>query len=176
MKRLVAWVKRSAGSPWGDAGLFLISVLESTVLPFTMELLLGPLILANRAKAWWFASVALAGCLVGALVGYGIGLAAFEGLGSNLVALFGWQAQMDGFRAAFEQHGFWALVVTGVTPVPFQIGMLTAGAAGYPLGLFLLASALARGIRYFGVAALVLLFRSTAVRWLRQRRQHRQEA
>jgi len=169
MNRLIAWVKQSAGSPWGDAGLFLISVLESTILPFTIELVLGPLMLAQRRKAWWFATVALGGCLVGAVIGYGIGYAAIESVNDQLIALFGWQGALEDFRTTFDQYGFWALILTGVTPVPFQIGMLTAGAAGYPLLLFLLASGIARGVRYYGFAAIVLLFRTAVQRWLAAR-------
>lgn len=169
MQGLIAWVKRSAGSPWGDAGLFFISVLESTVLPFTIELVLGPLMLANRRKVWWFAAVALAGCIVGALIGYGLGYAAIAGAGSQMSALYGWEDQLAAFRETFQDHGFWALILTGITPVPFQIGMLTAGAAGYPLALFVLASAIARGVRYFGFTALVLLSRSAVQRWLARR-------
>jgi membrane protein DedA with SNARE-associated domain len=58
----------------------------------------------------------------------------------------------------FRDHGFWAIVGIGVAPIPFQIAMLVAGASHYSIALFLLAAAIARGIRYYGLAALVRNF------------------
>ena len=56
-----------------------------------------------------------------------------------------------------QEQGFWYVLSVGIIPVPFQIAMLAAGAAKYSLGLFLLATFIARSIRYFGLALLVKL-------------------
>lgn len=71
----------------------------------------------------------------------------------------------------FAEHGFLAILAIGVIPIPFQIAMLVAGAAKYPLLLFVLAAIIARSIRYFGLALLVVLFGDRALAlWRRHSR------
>lgn len=152
-------------SRYGTAGLFIFSVLESTILPFTMELVLLPMMVSKRDRIFGYAMVALLGCIAGAVIGYGIGYSLFEGYGQQLLTSLGWTEQYETFKASFDEQGFWALVVIGVSPVPFQIGMLVAGASGYPILMFLLASALARGVRYFGLGVLVWIFGKSVRRW-----------
>jgi len=60
-------------------------------------------------------------------------------------------------RMRMEEDGFWLIVSVGVVPIPFQIAMLAAGATGYSFFLFILASALSRALRYYGLGLLVLI-------------------
>lgn len=135
-----------------------LSFLESTVLAVPLELILVPYMLANRHRIWWIAALVTLGCLLGALCGYLVGMAAYDTLGSWLIDRFGWQQAAATFQKEFNENGFLAVLLVGVTPVPFQIAMLTAGASGYSVLLFLLAAALARSLRYFGLALLVVVF------------------
>lgn len=152
------WLERlltSRHSPLAMGGL---SFLESTVLAVPLELILVPYMLANRHRIWWIAALVTLGCLLGALCGYLVGMAAYGTLGSWIIERFGWQQAAATFQMEFNQNGFLAVLLVGVSPVPFQIAMLTAGASGYSVPLFLLAAALARGLRYFGLALLVVIF------------------
>ncbi len=133
------------------------SFLESTVVPIAIELVMVPFMLANRDRIWAIATVTLAGCLIGAVLGYAIGLLFFDTVGQWLIETFGQEEAYRQFQDRFAQSGFWAIIAIGVTPVPFQIAMLVAGAADYSLALFILACALARGVRYYGLAMLVAL-------------------
>lgn len=148
-------VLKSRHSPLAMGGL---SFLESTVLAVPLELILVPYLLANRHRLWWIATLVTLGCLMGALCGYLAGLAAYNTVGIWIIEQFGWQQVAQEFEHEIRQNGFLAILLVGITPVPFQIAMLTAGASGYSLPLFLLASGIARGIRYFGLALLVFLF------------------
>lgn len=166
------WLERLLESPHALLLLFFLSLLESIILPLPLELILIPFMFAQRERIWLIASVTLAGCLVGASIGYSVGLWLFESAGQWLINYFGIQQAYQDYDAFFASYGFWAIVAVGVTPIPFQVGMLTAGAAAYPFLLYMLASILARGIRYYGLAALVLWLGEPALRlWQQHSRQ-----
>jgi membrane protein YqaA with SNARE-associated domain len=152
------WKERIERSSHGFWLIGLASYLESIIVPIPLEVVLVPYLIARRDRLWTIATVVTAGCLLGALTGYGVGYFLIETVGRTLVDTLGWSAGMERFRGLFEQHGFWAIVGLGVIPIPFQIAMLVAGASAYPLLLFVLASGLARGVRYYGLAGLVRAF------------------
>lgn len=144
------------------AGTFFASFAESTVVPIPLEAVLIPAMQANRPRIWLLAGAALAGCVVGALVGYAIGYWLFGVIGEQVVSWFGSAQQ---YRNALEQvrvNGFWFVLSVGIIPIPFQIAMLAAGAAHYSLVGYVLATLISRGIRYYGVAVLVWKFGNRA--------------
>jgi membrane protein YqaA with SNARE-associated domain len=121
--------------------------------------------LIRRERVWTYALVATVGCTAGALVGYGIGFYLFDQWGVRLIETAGWQEAYATFERYFDAYGFWPIVAVGVAPIPFQVAMLVAGAAGYELVLFVLAATLARALRYFGLGLLVKLLGDKAVQW-----------
>lgn len=145
-------------------GIGLASFLESTVVPIPLETILIPLMQARRERLLAIATAVLVGCLLGAVVGYGIGFFVFDAVGHRIVSWFGSEQEFEAVRQQMGESGFGFVFSVGVTPVPFQIAMLAAGATKFSLLTFLLASALARGIRYFGLAALVYFFGNRAQR------------
>lgn len=158
-------------SRYGQAILFLASFLETTIVPIPIEVVLIPYMLANRDRIWWIATVALAGCLLGAMVGYGVGYFLFESVGNWLLEAAGWREQFRIFENQFRAWGFWAIVAVAVTPIPFQVAMLLAGVTGYSVALFVAAAVLGRSVRYYGLALLVLAFGEMALRmWRRHAR------
>ncbi|KUF10227.1 alkaline phosphatase [Pseudoponticoccus marisrubri] len=152
------WLDRLSHSKRAMWVLFGASFAETLVVPIPIEVILIPFMAANRARLWTIAAVVTLGCLIASVVGYGVGLLVFETLGQQLIDAMGWNEGMDRFRTLFDDYGFWAIVVVGVLPIPFQVALLGAGAASYPMLWFLLAALLARGTRYFGLALLVHLF------------------
>lgn len=155
--RVRVWSDRLAASQHDLTLIAAISFMEALIIPIPLELVLIPYMVKEHHRAWTIATAALAGCLVGALVGYGVGLTLFESVGRWLLETLQYTEQFEVFQQRFEENGFWAIVLVGVVPIPFQVAMLVAGAAGYPILLFLIASAIARGIRYYGLALLVKL-------------------
>lgn len=144
---------------WGVA---VASFLESLILPIPLETLLIPLMQARRDKLIAIAMAALIGCLVGATLGYTIGLFIFESVGNHLIAWLWTMEQYHQVEQQMQLNGFWFVLSVGITPVPFQLAMLAAGAMSYAFLLFLLATLLARGLRYFGLAILVWKFGDAA--------------
>ena len=142
------------------------SFLETILVPVAIELVMVPFMLVNRNRLWTIATVTLAGCLAGAILGYLVGWLFFDTVGIWVVESLGQGQAYDAFLTRFNQDGFWAIVVIGITPIPFPIAMLAAGAAGYPFLLYCLACAIARGVRYYGLAGLVALAGPRVLVWL----------
>ena len=155
--RAERWRRRLAGSRWPMVAMFWASFAETIIVPIPIEVVLIPFMLARKHQVFWIATVVTAGCLVASIVGYGIGYFFFASAGQWLIETLGAGEDFQRFQEMFAEHGFLAIVAIGVIPIPFQIAMLVAGAAKYPIVLFVIAASIARGIRYFGLALLVLL-------------------
>lgn len=147
-----------ARSKRGLFGIFVASFAESTIVPIPFETIMVPMLLANRERIWLIATVTTLGCLLGALAGYAVGYFAFETIGRWALELMNATEHFQTFQGEFDRHGFWIIVSIGIFPIPFQVATVGSGLAAYPLFLFLVAAVLARSIRYYGLAFLVLLF------------------
>lgn len=101
--------------------------------------------------------MALAGCILGALIGYAIGYFIFDAVGEQIVSLLSSQEQFENAKQQMQQKGFWFVISVGILPIPFQIAMLAAGTLQYSIFLFLIATTLSRALRYYGLAILVYL-------------------
>ena len=93
--------------------------------------------------------------MIGAVFGYALGYYLFDMVGQWLVDTFFSQEQFDNVKQQMQNQGFWFVMTLGIAPIPFQVAMLAAGATQYSLPLFLLATVIARSIRYFGLAVVV---------------------
>lgn len=145
------------------SALFTLSAAECTFLPVPLELFLFPIMQYDRGRAWRIAITVTAGALAGAMTMYFGAEWLMNNWGNRLIAWFGGTSEQLAFEAFFAQNGFWALMAAGIFPIPFQLAILSAGATGYSLTLFALATVLSRGFRYFGIAALVLAFGDQAI-------------
>lgn len=149
------WLSRLVRSNHALTLLFLLSVAETLVLPIPLELVLIPWMLCHPERKWAIAAAALAGNLVAAIGGYYLGFFFMDQWGPALIDFFGDQDNFETLKQELEEDGFMTIATIGLSPIPFQIAMLAAGATGYSIFLFGLAAILARGVRYFGLAALV---------------------
>jgi membrane protein YqaA with SNARE-associated domain len=139
-------------------GIGVASFLESTVVPIPLEALLVPLMQKRRERLWLIAAITTIGCMLGALVGYAIGYFIFDLARDLVMQYLTTEAQFSSFQSTMQDHGFWFIFSTGITPVPLQIAMLAAGVSQYSLVLYMAAVSSSRVIRYFGLAVLVYYF------------------
>lgn len=153
--RLKALAERMIYSKHMLLGIGIASFLEALIVPIPLETILIPLLQARRQQMWLISAIVLLACLIAATVGYAVGYFVFDAYGDYLVSLFATPEEFDHIQQQMDQKGFWFVFSVGVVPIPFQIAMLAAGATKYPLLLFIVASTLSRGIRYFGLAVLV---------------------
>lgn len=138
--------------------LAVISFAESSVFPIPPDVLMIPMILARPSRAWLIALVALVSSVLGGLAGYAIGALAWESLGLPILSALGKAEAMAEFNATFNGVGFWAVLAAGVTPFPYKVITIMSGWTGMPLATFMVTSVIARGLRFFVVAALLWKF------------------
>ncbi|WP_051275458.1 YqaA family protein [Aestuariibacter salexigens] len=149
-------------------GIFVASFLESTIVPVPIEAVLLPLMQAKRDKLWSIAWMATLGCMLGAMVGYAAGYFMFELLADFVAQAFASPQQLEDAIDNVNEQGFWFILMLGIVPLPLQIGMLAAGATGFPIVLYLLAIFISRAIRYFGIAIVIKFAGNSAERVLRR--------
>ncbi len=149
-------------------GITLASFLESTIVPIPLEAVLVPLMQARREQLWLIALMATLGCIMGAIFGYALGYYLFDLVGEWVTQTFSSPEQMVRVTQKMHQEGFWFVMTLGIAPIPFQIAMLAAGATKFSLGLFLLATLIARFIRYFGLALVVYIAGNRAEKLIRR--------
>jgi membrane protein YqaA with SNARE-associated domain len=149
-KRAMQW-SRHPHAPRYLAGL---SFAESSFFPIPPDVMLAPMSLATPKRAWYFASLTTLASLLGGLLGYLIGLFAFDLIQPYLHDWGYWPAY-ERVQGWFDEWGFWAIFLAGFSPIPYKVFTITAGVISMALLPFLLASAIGRGARFFLVAGLM---------------------
>lgn len=155
---LYQWTLRLADHPRALWALAVVSFVESSFFPIPPDVLMIPMILARPSRAWLIALVALVASVLGGLLGYAIGAFAFEQIGQPILTSLGKADAVAEFNTRFNDFGFWAVLGAGVTPFPFKVITIMSGWTGMPLATFVATSILARGLRFFLVAALLWKF------------------
>jgi membrane protein YqaA with SNARE-associated domain len=113
------------------------------------------MVLANREKAWYYATVCTISSVIGGIFGYLIGWLLYDSVGLWLMNLYGYGTQVEAFRQAYAEWGTWIILIKGLTPIPYKIVTITSGFAGYDLFWFIVLSIITRAARFFLVAALL---------------------
>jgi membrane protein YqaA with SNARE-associated domain len=132
-----------------------VAFAESSFFPIPPDAMIIPMVIAQPHKAWRIAAVATAASVIGGMFGYAIGYYLYETAGRWLIDFYGLQEGVDSFREQFNRYGFWIILVKGATPIPYKIVTIACGIAHYSIALFILASVVTRGARFFMVAALL---------------------
>lgn len=158
MRRLYDWVMTAAAGKRAPAVLFWVSFIESSFFPIPPDVMLVPMVLAQRAKAWWFALIATAGSVAGGILGYAIGFFVFEAIGLPILNLYGMTHAFEDFAARYNEWGAWIVFIAGVTPFPYKVITIASGATQLNPVVFMLASVAARGLRFFVEAGLLYWF------------------
>jgi membrane protein YqaA with SNARE-associated domain len=155
LRRLYNWTMAFAGHRHATRALAVVSFTESSFFPIPPDVLLIPMVLANRHKAWVLAGICTAASVLGGILGYMIGSLLYESVGAWVIQLYGYGDKMDAFRQSYAEWGTWIILIKGLTPIPYKIVTITSGFAGYDFLWFVLLSAITRAGRFFLVAALL---------------------
>ena len=158
MRRLYDWMMRSAGHDKAPHALFWIAFVESSIFPIPPDVMLIPMILAQRAKAWLYATICTVGSVIGGMAGYAIGFFLFELVGRPILEAYGYSGKFQDIANQFNTWGVWILIAKGWTPFPYKVLTIAAGAFQMNFVQFILASIVARAMRFYLVAALLFWF------------------
>ena len=158
LHRLYARTLALASSPRALWWLATIAFAEASFFPIPPDVLLIPMALSRPDRAWRFAAVCTIASVIGGALGYFIGYALFDQLARPLIAFYGYAARFDAFQAMYAQYGLWIILIKGLTPIPYKIVTIASGAAHFDFALFMAASVVTRGARFFLVATLLHFF------------------
>lgn len=138
--------------------LAIVSFVESSVFPIPPDALLIPMILAAPHRAWFYALVCTVASVAGGIAGYGIGFVLYEVMAQPILSFYGYMDKFAEFQALYNEWGAWIVFGAGVTPFPYKVITIASGVTELNLVVFMVASVLARGLRFFIVAALLWKF------------------
>ncbi len=158
LQKTYDWMMRSATHKNAPRALAAVSFAESSFFPIPPDIMLIPMILADRRKAWLYATIATVASVIGGIAGYAIGYYIFELIGEPIMRLYGYASKFDEAKRLFNEWGVWILIAKGWTPFPYKILTISAGVFHMPLMPFIAASIVARAMRFYLVAALLYWF------------------
>jgi len=158
IRRLYDWTLSLAHHPRALWALAFVAFIESSVFPIPPDLLMIPMIIAAPRRAFVIAGVATLASVLGGMLGYAIGMFAFESVGQPILEALGKADSIEAFNARFNGVGFWAVLIAGLTPFPYKVITIMSGWTAMPLGTFVITSILARALRFFIIATLLWKF------------------
>ncbi len=165
VKRLYDWMLSWGESRWGAVALFLFAFAESSFFPIPPDVLLIALCLGAVARSFRFAAICTAGSILGAMLGYAIGFFAWQTTAGEYTALahffFNHVFSVEAFEkvgALYDQYNFWIVFTAGFTPLPYKIFTITGGLFHINFVMFIIASIISRGLRFFLIAGLIWKF------------------
>lgn len=157
IRRLYDWMGTFVYSPYGVWILGVLFFIESIFFMPTDPLLIL-FCVEHRKKSFWYATVATIGSVAGGVAAYYIGLSVWATVGQPLVSLVTTQAKFDHLCTQYRLYQNWAVLIAGFTPIPYKLVTLTAGFCKLPLLPFIVCSIIARGARFYLVAAVVYVW------------------
>ncbi len=153
------WVESFAQKPYALWALFFIAFVESSFFPIPPDVLLIALAVANPKQSFKFAAICTAGSVSGAFLGYYIGYAFFESIGSRIVDFYGFSDQFQFVLDKYRENAWFAIIFAGFTPIPYKVFTIAAGFnETIDLGTLALASLVGRASRFFLVGGLLFVF------------------
>jgi len=150
-EKVIGWARH----PHAERYLGALSFAESSFFLIPPDVMLAPMCLADRSRAWRFATITTFTSLLGGMAGYAIGYFLFESIEPWLHEMGYWPAYLQG-KAWFDRYGVWAVFVAGFSPIPYKVFTISAGVVVLNFPGFVIASFIGRGARFFLVAALVV--------------------
>lgn len=155
LRRLYDWTMAQAVTPHAMWTLAAVAFIESSVFPIPPDVLIIPMVLAARSRAWRIAAVCTVASVIGGFFGYAIGLFLFEQVARPILAFYGYMDKFSTFQELYNQWGAWIVFGAGITPFPYKVITIASGMTGLNPLVFGVASVAARGLRFFFIAWLL---------------------
>ena len=158
---LYKWTLEKAAHKKASWFLGFISFIESSVFPVPPDIILIPMIIAKRAKAWFYAFVCTISSVAGGVIGYLIGYFFYSTIGSIIVETYNLSNSFDTFESYYNQYGMWIVLGAGFTPFPFKFITIASGVFNLNILQFIIVAFFARGLRFYILAGLLYIFGNT---------------
>ena len=160
---LISWTT-AVFVPLGIPGLFIIAFAEASFFPVPPDIVLIALVLYDPANALLYGAVTTVGSVLGALLGYLIGLKGGRPVAVKIVG----ENKIRRAEDYFNRFGAWVVGIAAFTPIPYKVFTITSGTLRLrDLKGFVIASILGRGARFFAEAVTIMLYGETIIGFLR---------
>ena len=157
MKRLYEWCRSLANHAYAKWALAGISFIESSFFPVPPDVMLAPMVLADKSRAWSYAFICTLASVLGAILGYIIGRYLFEFIGTPILEAYSAQAAFEKFTGFYADWGFWIVIISAISFVPFKVATIASGVVAMEPIIFLVACIVGRAIRFYGVTAALMV-------------------
>jgi membrane protein YqaA with SNARE-associated domain len=158
LTRLYNWTMAQAAGPRAVPALFAVSFMESSFFPIPPDVMLVPMCLADRKRAFYFGFVCTVASVLGGAFGYAIGYFLYDTIGRVIVDFYGMEDAFERFQAMYAEWGLWIILIKGLTPIPYKVITIASGVAEFNFWVFMVASFATRGLRFLIEAALLWRF------------------
>jgi len=158
LDKLYQRVIRLAGHRHANAALAGVSFAESSVFPIPPDIMLIPMVLAKRRRAFWIATVCTVASVLGGLLVYYIGHELYDLVGKPIIEFYHQTEKFNDLKDQYNKWGAWIVFIAGITPIPYKVFTITSGVASLDVWIFILASLVSRGLRFFGISLVLYLF------------------
>lgn len=155
IRQAYAWVVGWADKPSSEKALGGIAFAESSFFPIPPDPLLIALTIAKPKKYIRFATITTLSSIAGGILGYFIGVALFESVGQWVIDTYHLESEFAYIETRYAASAFIAIFTAAFTPIPYKLITISAGVFGVNFIVFILASILGRGLRFFLVATLM---------------------
>ena len=158
LRKLYDWTLSLAATRHAEKALAGVSFVESSFFPIPPDVLLIPMVLADRSRWIRYAIVCTVASVLGAMLGYLIGAFLYETIGQPILAFYGKEDSFATISEWYNTWGGWGVLFAAVTPFPYKVLTIFSGATGLNFIIFLVVSIIGRGLRFFLVAWLLHRF------------------
>ena len=166
LRDLYNWTLEQSSKKYASWFLAFISFIESSFFPIPPDIILIPMIIAKRTKAFILAFICTIFSVIGGLFGYFIGFALFNSVGLILVNFYGMNDYIESLKEYYNNYGVWFVLIAGFTPLPFKIITIASGLFQLNLIVFIVCSLIARGSRFYLIAVLLYIFGETIKKFI----------
>lgn len=158
VRRLYDWVLHWAETPYGSLALIILAFAESSFFPVPPDVLLIALAISIPKRSFFYALETSIASVIGGMLGYYIGLALMDIIGWRIIDFYNARPLFTELFKTFNEYNFWAVLIAAITPIPYKVFTISAGAANANFAVFMIASIIGRSIRFFAVGALIFIF------------------
>lgn len=159
LRRLYAWMLKNAQGRYAWAALAAFAFAEASFFPIPPDVMLLPMMLADRRRALVVAAWCTLWSVLGGMLGYAIGALFWDTAGLWLIGVLHVPlAVVEALRLKYATHAY-VIMFQGLTPVPYKLVTISAGLAKVPFVTFMLYSAITRSLRFIVLeGAVVYIF------------------
>tara|TARA_Y100001936_G_C15797120_1_gene519537 strand:- start:118 stop:702 length:585 start_codon:yes stop_codon:yes gene_type:complete len=157
-RNLYDWTIEKSSKKGAAWFLSIISFAESSFFPIPPDIILIPMVLAKKTKAFFYALICTLSSVLGGVFGYLIGLILYNSIGVLLINFYNLGEHVYLFKNYYNSYGAWIVLIAGFTPLPFKVITIASGLFQLNFLIFLICSLFSRGARFYLVSSLLYLF------------------